>query len=263
MNLTDRQRSAVEATEREVLVIAGAGSGKTRVLTERVRWLLDHGASPSDLLVLTFTRAAAGELRDRLEGVDTAGILLGTFHSIALTILRSDGDKLGYDVDTLTVVDPDDADLLLKQVCQDLGYLDGKTWRQGLSWKAVAKCREAFYSGTWARSGDTLDVRETNIIACYHMRLHDLNSLDFGLILTECHKLLESFPDVLERWRGRIKHVLVDECQDSSRLEFSLYDMFCPPAHLFMVGDLRQTLYRFRGAAPELVIERTQRHGLD
>lgn len=266
MQLTQAQQQAVETDAREVLVVAGAGSGKTRVLTERVLFLLrDQGVSASEIMVLTFTRKAANELRERLvAGVTTAadhsdadrpleGMMVGTFHSVALDILRNDGDRLGYDTKTLTVIEPEDADLLLKQVCRDLQYLVGKKWRNALSWKKVVQYREAVYRrgvGPGGSSPVPLIFNE------YAARLYRLNVLDYGHILLQCRKLLLKHHDVRFRYDQRIKHVLVDELQDCDAVQHDLLAYFAPPATFFGVGDTRQSIYGFRGARPELMRER-------
>ena len=146
--MTGQQQRAIETDEREVLVVAGAGSGKTRVLTLRIHHLLtQRGASPGEFLILTFTRKAAGEMIARLVkvlGDDVVRRLtIGTFHSVALSILRVDGDSIGYIPETLTIVDPRDADTLLRRTCVDLGYARSKRWRdqatgehcESLTWK--------------------------------------------------------------------------------------------------------------------------------
>ena len=131
-------------------------------------------------------------------------MLCGTFHSIALKILRADGAAIGYSPDTMTVAGPDDADMLLEQVCRELGYFDGEKWRGGTSWKQIRREREDFYTtGTYTGEPD-LEL----IIGTYRRRLFEMNCLDFGTILTECQRLLEWQADVRSRWNARVKHVL-------------------------------------------------------
>ena len=259
---TDAQRQAVTTTSRETLVLAGAGSGKTRVLVGRiVRLLTEQGCSPSDLLVLTFTRKAAGEMRERLlealqpEHGDGArrivgGMLMGTFHAVCLSILRTHGDHLGYDTEHLEVLAADDADLLLKQVCRDLGFFNGKTWKPKLSWKGVRRALDRMYTELEV----TLeDVRIGQIVCEYHLRLRELNALDFGTILKAVNALFKMQPEVLAAYRGRIKHVLVDEYQDTDQVQYKLHHWFAPPATFFAVGDRRQSVYGFRDARPDLM----------
>ena len=215
MKLTPSQREAVETEAKDVLVIAGAGSGKTMVLIERIIHLFTRrGASPSELLVLTFTRAAAAEMRERLRqrladsGQSDAPRLvqsmwMGTFHSMALRMLRGDGGHLGYNPEHLTVCSQDDADALLKQVCKDLGHLKlgprGKEhWADGLSWDRLGRAREEAYT---SQRQSVSDVRLGLILGEYWARLHQMNCLDFGRILQECRRLLGEWPEVLSRYR--------------------------------------------------------------
>lgn len=272
IDLTDSQREAVESDARVILVLAGAGSGKTRVLIHRIAHLLKHGASISDFLVLTFTRKAAAEMKSRLRALlgtgptgrdPIAGLLIGTFHSIALRILRSDGGKLGYNPRTLTIATQEDADELLRITCLDLGYARyvtkaatrKLTWpNPHLSWETVRRFREHWY--TTGRPGDfgkkPADVL-MRILREYRSRLRHHNALDFGSILLECRRLLKEWPEVLQRWRDRIKHVIVDEMQDTDEVQHDLHEFFAPPATLFAVGDGEQSVYGFRGARPDLM----------
>jgi superfamily I DNA/RNA helicase len=269
MNLTPRQREAVETDAAEVLVIAGAGSGKTRVLTERVAHLLcDCGASPSELMVLTFTRKAAGEMKSRLFAAlqrrgwddperECRGMLIGTFHAVAFDMLRSHGDKLGYSPEHLTVIEPADRDMLIKQVARDLGYLKGDTWGTGLSMKKVLTFVEKSYvTGHAVTPENELEFRCSKVFSEYCARLFSLNALDFGHILLQCKYLLGS-TDVVQAYCTRIKHVLVDEIQDANTIQhYGFLDFFPQPATFFAVGDRRQSIYRFRGARPDLMTEK-------
>lgn len=269
--LTDAQRKAVETEATQAVVVAGAGSGKTRVLTRRVLHLLrDKSVSPSEVMVVTFTRKAAGELQARLMvGLDSPGadvphlldgLRCGTFHSLAFDFLRAGADHLGYDQKTLTVVEPDDADELLKQVCRDLGYLkaNGK-WKSGFSWKQVNGLREAMYCQP---SGSALSISgsivQMHVLREYWSRLKQLNALDYGLILTECLALFkkqkggqsESWSKMNFHW---VRHILVDEAQDCNPVQHEFIKAFSPPASVFLVGDYRQSIYGFRGAEPKLM----------
>jgi len=265
MTLTEQQRRAVESEARDVLVVAGAGSGKTRVLTERIRYLIEQkGVSPASMLALTFTRKAAAELLGRLArsltGIDdpkSTGMLIGTFHSVALGILKVHGDKLGLIGPEIEVLDPDDADAVLEQSARDLGYLKDKRWLNRMTGEKVKQYREAQYSSRelpWLKEHDEGPYKR--LFQQYRTTLMTLNCLDFGLILMECRRLLTTNPDVLAIYRDQIKHVLVDELQDSDATQYDLHDFFAPPATFFGVGDTRQAIYGFRGARPDLMLER-------
>ncbi len=278
MNLTDAQQKAVHTESSGVLVIAGAGSGKTRVLTERIAYLLtEKGVSPSELMVLTFTNRAAAEMTERLFASLSAhgwsdpqkecrNMLIGTFHAVAFQMLRQDGDKLGYNVHSLTVIEPADADLLLEQCATDLGYYRGGTWRGGVTLKALRTFLEGLYTtgelprdkshalaGPVARK--TPDQSLTQIVTEYRSRLFSLNALDFGHILLQCGNLLRKEKKVRQHYDERIKHVLVDEIQDANAIQhYGFLDFFWEPHQTFFaVGDVRQSIYGFRGSRPDLM----------
>jgi DNA helicase-2/ATP-dependent DNA helicase PcrA len=270
MTLTPQQNEAVHTPHHDTLVIAGAGSGKTRVLTERVRYLLEQGASASELLVLTFTRKAAGELIGRLRArIATdpaeadrllAGMLIGTFHSVALKIIRTEGHILGYRPDSLTVLPVVDADELLRQVHEDMGHCRGKKWKSPFSWQRANEYRDSHYTQRKLPWLDALSmVHENAFVAAYSeymMRCRELNAMDFGQLLWYTNRLFTDYPAVLERYQRQIKHVLVDELQDSDEVQYNLHDHFAPPGSFFGVGDTRQSIYGFRGARPDLMVGR-------
>lgn len=283
MKLTDAQQAAVHTESSDVLVIAPAGSGKTRVLTERIAFLLsEKRASPSELMVLTFTNRAAAEMQERLFASlrahgwpnpkkECRSMLIGTFHAVAFQMLRQDGDKLGYNVHTLTVIEPADADLLLQQCATDLGYYRDGTWRGGVTGKALRKFLEGFYTSgeypkdengaramrsTSSRQKGTSDLSLVGIVTEYRSRLFSLNALDFGHILLQCRELLGQHKGVREGWTDRISHVLVDEIQDANAMQhYGFLDFFRTPQTFFAVGDRRQSVYRFRGSRPDLMTD--------
>lgn len=251
MNLTTEQQAAVESTAEQTLVIAGAGSGKTRVLTARVQRLLDSGVDPSSIMVLTFTRKAANELKDRI-GDAGRDIMLGTFHSVALQILRADGERLGYKTESIVIIDAHDADVLLKSVAEAMGWYDGTKWSSGYSLVRFKRCREAQYTGQAPP-----DDRDAHLaFDRYTTLLRSMNLLDFGAILAETRRLFREYPDVLKEWQSQIRHVLVDELQDTDAVQYDLHEHFSPPATFFGVGDTRQAIYGWRGGRPDLMFER-------
>lgn len=225
-------------------------------MVARIVRLIREGASPAEFLALTFSRRAAREMRGRLEAEigrkSLQGMMIGTYHAIALRMLREHGERLGYHSGSLTVLDPDDADLLLESVCSDLGYYRKRQWRSGLSWQRVSKYREGWYNGT---RNDKLPELET-IFQEYLSRLYQLNALDFGSIMLQCNRLLREHRDVLLGYQQRIAHVFCDESHDTDETQFVTQDFFSPPATFFAIYDERQVLYRWRGARPELVLQR-------
>lgn len=272
MQFTDEQLEAITSSARQILCISGAGSGKTMVLTHRLaRLLADGHVSPWEIACFTFTRRAAENMTARLRellilrgwaeneaAAALCNMLIGTFHGIALRIIREHADRLGY-APTVTVATADEADLLLTTVARDHGYYNG-SWLQGLSWKTLSGYREAQYTG--AEYTFTGKAAESNRAACpallaeYWQRLRAMNVLDFGLLLREVQRLFSECADVLAAYQERIRHVLIDECQDLDRVQYNLWEYLSPPATLFAVGDFKQSIYHFRGASPEVLREK-------
>ncbi len=269
---TASQQQAITSQIRDILAIAGAGSGKTFALTERIIDLhTNRGVPASRIMVLTFTRKAAVEmksrLRERLEQISPTlapafirDITMGTFHSIGLRILRQDGDAIGYQGKSLIVVDADDTDFLLKEVARDFGCFDGKSWKRGMSGKIVNTYLESFYTTGKMLVVDSEKEEEFRaarlIIQEYHARLFQMNAVDFGRILTEVQKLFTHAASVRERYSGAYDHVLVDELQDANAIQhYGFLDMF-DRSDFFGVGDRRQSVYAFRGSRPDLMTER-------
>lgn len=263
MSFTSAQQRAIESDAREIMCVAGAGAGKTRVLVERIARLLVSGTRPGALLVLTFTRRAAREMRERLiERIGggenakaiVAQITLGTFHAVAFKLLRIWGERLGYDAKSLTIIPPGDADLILQQIAAEFGYVRDGKWRGGLSWAKLNEWRECHYTGG-TPSRDTQGVQDAlaRIFAEYCNRLRGAQSLDFGLTLLEVARLLDTQPDIREQYQRTITHVFVDESQDLDEFQHQMLFRFWPPAAIFFVGDLRQSIYAWRSARPDLL----------
>lgn len=261
MNLSPQQIEAVETDAAAVLVCAPAGSGKTAVFAHRIAHLIRNGVDPSNILALTFTRAAARNIRDRL--LVTLGddaeqkvrdMTIGTVHSVTLRILQTYGDRIGYAPTRISVIDPEDADMLLRLVCESLGHCNAGKWKGGLSFAKAQGFVEAANAGADAREIMEMGGRAArDIVQEFNTSMYRNNAVTFGRILTECRRLLTLHPDVLARYQKRWLHVQVDEVQDSAQVEFSLYELLAPPANLFMVGDLRQSIFGFRYARPDLL----------
>jgi|GEM_PF-4820998 len=268
MTPTPQQLSAIHAPEQHVVCLAPAGSGKTFVLTSRAMYLIDSGIDPSEVLCLTFTRRAAHEMltrmRERMTGRedDLDRMWIGTVHSIALRILELYGAKLGYQDTGISVVSPEDSEILLTECALDSGLAKrkqkgGKThlvWRSQLSAKQAREYLEAEY-GRKDKSAWTIKQRHEldKLVNRFHNRCREMHALTFGLILRECDRLLSEHPDVLAELQQRFRHVLVDECQDSSSVEFSLYEKLSSGCCTFLAGDLRQAIFSFKDARPDML----------
>ncbi len=262
--LNPPQRDAVTHEGTPLLVIAGAGSGKTRVLTRRIAWLISaRGAHPGSILAITFTNKAAAEMRERVEelvGGRARIMWVSTFHSACVRILRQEIDKLGFK-SSFTIYDAADSKRLMTLVCRDLD-LDAKRFppRAILNWISNAK-NELQDPEDVAR--DARNQQEETYAAAYveyQRRLRIANALDFDDLLTMTVHLLRAFPEVRENWRRRFRHVLVDEYQDTNHAQYALIHELCadpleddgqprtPAAELMVVGDADQSIYAFRGA---------------
>lgn len=255
--LNPEQAAAVTTRARDALVIAGAGSGKTRVMVQRVaRLIRDRGMSPLSIMVLTFTRRAAGEIISRLKDEcelsdsDLAPMLVGTFHSVAYRMLRAHGAAIGYN-SAPTVVSPQETEDVLRNVGDDLGFRRRGKWLRALSDSGVRSDLERVYFGAAPKNADA-----AAIIREYHDRMRVWRCLDFGMILMECGRMFREAPFVLMAFRKQVLAVMVDELQDADESQHVMHAWFSPPAEFFGVGDRRQTIYRFRGARPDLMTTR-------
>jgi DNA helicase-2/ATP-dependent DNA helicase PcrA len=266
--LNEPQRRAVVHEGAPLLVVAGAGSGKTRVLTRRIAWLIsERNAHPGSILAITFTNKAAAEMRERVEDLvgGRARIMwVSTFHSACVRILRKEIGHLGFK-SNFTIYDAADSKRLMTIVCRDLD-LDVKRFqpRAVLNWISNAK-NELQDPDEAAK--DARNVQEETYAAAYRVyqeRLRQANALDFDDLLMMTVHLFRAFPEVRENWRRRFRHVLVDEYQDTNHAQYALIHELCapqfespdtevdtprtPPAELMVVGDADQSIYAFRGA---------------
>ncbi|MBS2939202.1 DNA helicase PcrA [Nocardioides sp. J2M5] len=266
--LNDPQRAAVTHSGAPLLVVAGAGSGKTRVLTRRIAWLIqERKAHPGSILAITFTNKAAAEMKERVEdlvGKRARIMWVSTFHSACVRILRKEIDRLGFK-SNFSIYDAADSKRLMTLVLRDL-ELDPKRYQPNavLHWVSDQKneLRDAEDAAKDARN--SFEEAYAKAFAAYQRRLREANALDFDdLIMTTVH-LLQAFPDVRENYRRRFRHVLVDEYQDTNHAQYSLIQQLCgasmeepetevmgeqvAPSELMVVGDADQSIYAFRGA---------------
>src|SRR3954447_18356398 len=274
--LNEPQRAAVMHAGTPLLVVAGAGSGKTRVLTRRIAWLIsERNAHPGSILAITFTNKAAAEMRERVE--DLVGrrariMWVSTFHSACVRILRKEIDRFGYK-SSFSIYDAADSKRLMTLVCRDLD-LDPKRYqpRAVLNWVSNQKNELIDHEDAAKDAKNHLEETYAEAYALYQQRLRDANALDFDdLIMTTVH-LLQAFPEVRETYRRRFRHVLVDEYQDTNHAQYALIRELCghdvgrpapngmvdpdapdgdgiEPSELMVVGDADQSIYAFRGAS--------------
>ncbi|WP_404948690.1 DNA helicase PcrA [Streptomyces sp. ARC14] len=264
--LNTEQRAAVVHAGSPLLIVAGAGSGKTRVLTHRIAHLLaERGVHPGQILAITFTNKAAGEMKERVEqlvGPRANAMWVMTFHSACVRILRRESKKLGF-TSSFSIYDAADSKRLMALVCRDLD-LDPKRYPPKSFTAKVSNLKnELIDEETFAgQAADGFEKTLAQAYALYQARLREANALDFDdIIMTTVH-LLQAFPDVAEHYRRRFRHVLVDEYQDTNHAQYTLVrELVGPagesdaPAELCVVGDADQSIYAFRGATIRNILQ--------
>ena len=268
--LNEPQREAAECTEGPVMIIAGAGSGKTRTLTYRIAHLIEKGVDPYRILALTFTNKAAGEmkeriiklLRDRREATDASGvgsearnIWMGTFHSVFARVLRADGDKLGY-TNSFTIYDTDDQKAAIKQIVKQLN-LDPKAYKPSYVLGRISMAKSNLIGPKdymenpeiYQTDQDAKRPAVGQIYTMYDQRLHNSNAMDFDDLLFNMNILLRDFPDVLLKYQQRFSYIMVDEYQDTNYAQYLIVKKLAARhQNICVVGDDAQSIYAFRGA---------------
>ena len=262
--LNEPQQAAVQHAGAPLLVVAGAGSGKTRVLTRRIAWLIsERKAHPGSILAITFTNKAAAEMKERVEdlvGKRARIMWVSTFHSACVRILRKESGLLGYK-SNFSIYDAQDQKRLMTMVIKDL-ELDPRRFQPGpvLHWVSNQKneLRDPEDATKDAKNG--IDETYAAAYTTYQRRLREANALDFDDLIMSTVHLLQAFPEVRETYRRRFRHVLVDEYQDTNHAQYALIHQLCAdnpeaadaervePAELMVVGDADQSIYAFRGA---------------
>ena len=258
--LNPTQREAVAATEGPVLVVAGAGSGKTRVLTYRIAHLVrDLGVSPYEILAITFTNKAAGEMKERVEaliGRVAHDMWVSTFHSACVRILRQEIGRFGYR-SSFTIYDDADANRLITMCIKDLD-LDPKRFPPRQMKAAISRAKNELvdYETFASRDSGFYHEKAADIYRLYQQRLVEASAVDFDDILKLTVELFQAFPDVLERWQNRFRYVLVDEYQDTNHAQYMLVKLLAQRhRNVCVVGDSDQSIYAFRGADLRNIME--------
>ncbi|GAA2577050.1 DNA helicase PcrA [Streptomyces lienomycini] len=273
--LNENQRAAVVHAGSPLLIVAGAGSGKTRVLTHRIAHLLaERSVHPGQILAITFTNKAAGEMKERVEqlvGPRANAMWVMTFHSACVRILRRESKKLGF-TSSFSIYDAADSKRLMALVCRDLD-LDPKRFPpKSFSAKISNLKNELIDEEDFAaQAADGFEKTLAQAYAMYQSRLREANALDFDDLIMTTVNLLRAFPDVSEHYRRRFRHVLVDEYQDTNHAQYALVrelvgtpaehpvdvppEAEVPPAELCVVGDADQSIYAFRGATIRNILQ--------
>lgn len=251
--LNEEQKKAVFTTAGPVLVLAGAGSGKTRALTHRIAYLMEDGVAPYNIMAITFTNKAAGEMRERVNqliGYGSEQIWVATFHSTCVRILRRYIDRLGFD-NNFTIYDTDDTKGVMKEICKKL-QIDTKMLKERTILAAISSAKDELVSPVeyeMQNMGDYNGSRIAKAYKEYQAVLRKNNALDFDDLIVKTVELFKNCPDVLENYQNRFRYIMVDEYQDTNTAQFELIRLLASKyRNLCVVGDDDQSIYKFRGA---------------
>jgi len=264
-DLNPIQREAVVQTDGPVLVIAGAGSGKTRVLTFKIAWLLEQGIHARNILSLTFTNKAAREMRDRIEQLMqpdiTRALWMGTFHSLFARILRRECQAIGYS-QNFTIYDSDDTKSLIRSILHDL-KLDDDIYPVGEVLRRISSAKNQLITAeSYPSRSEWIAVDEyarrpdmSNIYITYARRCRNAGAMDFDDLLLNTFLLFQNNPEILKRYQDQFRHILVDEYQDTNYAQYSILNLLARThRNLCVVGDDSQSIYSFRGARIENIL---------
>ena len=255
-SLNEQQREAVFHTEGPVLILAGAGSGKTRVLTHRAAYLIEEeGVNPYHIMMITFTNKAAEEMRERIDdlvGYGSESIWVSTFHSACVRILRRHIDRIGFDTN-FTIYDSDDQKSLMKDICKSLN-IDTKMYKEKALLAAISKAKDELvspqeFSLKAATAGNYGMKKQAEVYREYQERLRKNNALDFDDLIVKTIELFKTDAEVLNYYQERLRYIMVDEYQDTNTAQFELIRLLANKyKNLCVVGDDDQSIYKFRGA---------------
>ena len=258
--LNEPQRAAVECTEGPLLVLAGAGSGKTRVLTYRIAHILeDLDVAPWEILAITFTNKAAAEMRERLQGLvgpRTRGMWVSTFHSMCVRILRADAERMGFDKN-FTIYDTDDQKRLYKEIMADLD-IDPKRFPVNALMNRISTAKNELKApGPFAKeANDPVGKVAARVYERLQERLKQANAFDFDDLLLYAYLLLKNHPDILEAYQLRFRYILVDEYQDTNHAQYEICRLLAAGHNnIMVVGDDDQSIYSWRGADIRNILE--------
>lgn len=251
--LNPSQLKAVRHTEGPLLIIAGAGSGKTRVLTYRIAYLLREGVAPHQILALTFTNKAAGEMKERIALVTSAHtssqVWAGTFHSIFARLLRYEAEHLDY-TSSYSIYDTEDSLSVVKNIMNSMGYSQQQFPPQTVRGRISSAKNQMIGPREYAAQASNLTERQTaEIYIRYEERLRANNAMDFDDILLNMIRLLQRYPDILQKYRERFRYIMVDEYQDTNRAQYTAIRLLAGGHNnIAVVGDDAQSIYKWRGA---------------
>ena len=256
--LNPEQKAAVQQIKGPVMIIAGAGSGKTRVITYRVAHLIRNGVDSFNILVLTFTNKAAREMRDRINnlvGTEAKNIWMGTFHSVFAKLLRVEADKIGYP-SNFTIYDTDDSKSVLRAILKEMN-LDDKLYNPNFVHNRISAAKNNLVSPQEYQQNEQIQADDMssgrgllgNIYQNYVNRCFRAGAMDFDDLLFKTNELLKLFPDVLNKYQHKFKYLMVDEYQDTNFSQYLIVKRLAAVnENICVVGDDAQSIYAFRGA---------------
>src|SRR5688572_5132007 len=266
-DLNERQREAVLQVEGPLMIVAGAGSGKTKVLTTRIAHLMSHcGVDAFNILALTFTNKAAKEMKERVERIlgnnEARNLYIGTFHSVFARVLRSDAPKLGYP-NNFTIYDTDDAKSVVKTVVNELN-LDDKHYKANTVYNRISAAKNAligpaeYATDYYIQQEDMRSNRPAiaQIYDAYSKRCFKNGAMDFDDLLLKMYDLLKNFPDALSKYQHKFKYILIDEYQDTNPAQYEIIKLLgAMHENICVVGDDAQSIYSFRGATIQNILQ--------
>ena len=262
--LNDAQRAAVEATEGPVMIIAGPGSGKTRVLTFRIAHLIQKGVDPFRILALTFTNKAAREMRERIEliaGGEAKNLWMGTFHSVFARVLRREAHRLNYP-SNFSIYDTQDSKSLIKKIVKEMG-LNEKLYKPNIVMSRISGAKNSLMNAVaYANNVDLVSEDQSTgkpkiaeIFANYERRCFLAGAMDFDDLLLKMYQVLHQFPEVLHNYQNRFSHVMIDEFQDTNHAQYQIVKLLAGVhENIAVVGDDAQSIYGFRGATIQNIL---------
>lgn len=265
-SLNEQQREAVQYTEGPLMIVAGAGSGKTKVLTTRIAHLINLGVDSFRILALTFTNKAAKEMKERIEHTlgnsEARNLYIGTFHSVFSRILRIEAEKLGY-TNNFTIYDTDDVKGVLKTIIKEMG-LDEKHYKPGLVYNRISAAKNNLY--TWREYIADADIQQEDarsnrpkigaIFETYSKRCFRNGAMDFDDLLVNMYILLSNFPDILSKYQHKFRYIMIDEYQDTNLAQYHIIKLLgAVTENICVVGDDAQSIYSFRGASMENIFQ--------
>ena len=253
-DLNEQQQKALLKIDGPLLILAGAGSGKTKVVTNKIAYLIENTyCNPSEILAITFTNKAAKEMKDRVSNlidVDVSLMWIGTFHSICIRVLRSHINRIGYD-SNFTIYDRDDQKTLIKDIIKDLG-ISTEMYKPTFIISKISSLKNEFISPKKFISENSYDFYNENvgkIYDTYERRMRENSALDFDDLILKTIEILENHETVKESYRNKFKYIFVDEYQDTNVAQYRLIKLFCREnPNLTVVGDNDQSIYKWRGA---------------